>query len=53
MRCPSTKVDGYTPALADAMLERFGADTLDDIRDAMARADARVQQRFHPAPADA
>ena len=39
--------------LADAVLERFGADTLDDIKAAIARADARVQQRFHPAPAEA
>jgi chorismate synthase len=39
--------------LADAVLERFGADTLDDIKDAIARAAARVQQRFHPAPAEA
>ena len=39
--------------LADAVLERFGADTLDDIKAAMTRAEARVQQRFHPAPAEA
>jgi chorismate synthase len=39
--------------LADAVLERFGADTLDDIKDAIARAAARVQHRFTPAPADA
>jgi chorismate synthase len=39
--------------LADAMLERFGADTIEDIRAAIARADERVQQRFHPAPAGA
>jgi chorismate synthase len=39
--------------LADAMLERFGADTLDDIRAAMQRADAHMRQRFHPARAGA
>ena len=39
--------------LADAVLERFGADTLEDIRAAIARADERVHQRFHPAPAGA
>jgi len=39
--------------LADAVLERFGADTLEDIKDAIARAASRVQQRFHPAPAEA
>jgi hypothetical protein len=39
--------------LADAVLERFGADTLDDIKAAISRAEARVQQRFHPAPAEA
>ena len=39
--------------LADAVLERFGADTLDDIKAAMTRADARVQRRFHPSPAGA
>lgn len=39
--------------LADAVLERFGADTVDDIRAQMERVQARVQQRFHPAPANA
>ncbi len=39
--------------LADAMLERFGADTMDDIRAALERADARVRQRFHATPAGA
>jgi chorismate synthase len=39
--------------LADAVLERFGADTLDDIRAAIARADDRLQRRFHPSPAGA
>jgi chorismate synthase len=39
--------------LADAMLERFGADTMDDIRAAIERADARVRQHFQPAPAGA
>jgi chorismate synthase len=39
--------------LADAVLERFGADTLEDIRAAIERADSRVRQRFHPAPAGA
>ncbi len=39
--------------LADAVLERFGADTLDDIRAQMARVQQRVQQRFHPAPTGA
>ncbi len=39
--------------LADAMLERFGADTMDDIRAAIERADTRVRQRFHPTPAGA
>ncbi len=35
--------------LADAVIERFGGDTLDDIRAQMARVETRVQQRFHPA----
>ena len=39
--------------LADAVLERFGADTLEDIRAAIERADSRVRQRFHPTPAGA
>jgi chorismate synthase len=39
--------------LADAMLERFGADTLEDIRAAIERAETRVHRRFHPAPAQA
>ncbi len=39
--------------LADAVLERFGADTLDDIRAAMQRVDAHMRHRFHPAPAGA
>ena len=39
--------------LADAVIERFGADTLDDIRDALARATSRVQRRFAPAPTGA
>ena len=39
--------------LADALLERYGGDTLDDIRAQMQRVQARVQQRFLPAPAGA
>ena len=39
--------------LADAVLERYGGDTLDDIRNQMQRVQARVQQRFHPTPAGA
>jgi chorismate synthase len=39
--------------LADAMLERFGGDTLEDIRAQMQRVQARVRQRFHPTPAGA
>ncbi len=39
--------------LADAVLERFGADTLEDIQAAMQRANDRIHQRFHPASADA
>jgi chorismate synthase len=39
--------------LADALLERFGGDTLDDIRAQMQRVQGRVEQRFHPAPAGA
>jgi len=39
--------------LADAVLERYGADTLDDIRAQMQRVDARVAQRFTATPAEA
>ncbi|MCC6162427.1 MAG: chorismate synthase [Acidobacteria bacterium] len=39
--------------LADAILERFGGDTLDDIRAAVAHAQARVTRRFRSAAADA
>ncbi len=39
--------------LADALLERFGGDTLTDIRDHVARVHARVQQRFASTPARA
>jgi chorismate synthase len=39
--------------LADALLERFGGDTLEDIRAQMQRVQGRVEQRFHPAPAGA
>lgn len=39
--------------LADALIERFGGDTLPDVRDQMARVHARVQRRFVPAPARA
>jgi chorismate synthase len=39
--------------LADAVLERFGGDTVDDIRAQMTRVRERVQRRFHPAPAGA
>ena len=39
--------------LADAILERFGGDSLDDIRAAVAHAQARVGRRFQSAPADA
>ncbi|HTU99933.1 MAG TPA: chorismate synthase [Luteitalea sp.] len=39
--------------LADAVIERFGGDTLDDIKSQMQRVQARVGQRFHPAPAGA
>ncbi len=39
--------------LADAVIERFGGDTLDDIRAQLARVQQRVQQRFHPAPTGA
>ncbi len=39
--------------LADAIMERFGGDTLDDIRAAVAHAQARVSHRFQPAAADA
>lgn len=39
--------------LADAVLERFGADTVDDVRAQMARVQERMQRRFHPATAGA
>jgi chorismate synthase len=39
--------------LADAVLERFGGDTVDDIRAQMTRVQERLQRRFHPAPAGA
>jgi chorismate synthase len=39
--------------LADALLERYGGDTLDDIRAQMQRVQGRVERRFHPAPAGA
>lgn len=38
--------------LADALLERFGSDTLDDIRAQMARVEDRVRDRFQAVPAD-
>lgn len=39
--------------LADAVLERFGGDTVDDIRAQMTRVQERLERRFHPAPAGA